>query len=183
MDDNEIIELFFGRSEQALTAVQSKYGRLCSKISYNILQNREDAEECVNDAYLKLWNKIPPERPTSLAAYICKVVRNISLNKFTYNNAQKRGYAVCIDELEECVSGTNDPEERFESKQLSAFIDEFLDSLDDKNHAVFMGRYWFGESLVDVGKRVGLNEGAVRVRLTRLRKKLRDFLLKKGVTL
>lgn len=110
MEDNEIIDLFFGRSEQALAAVRDKYGRLCSKIAYNILHNFEDAEECVNDVYLKLWNKIPPEHPTSLAAYICRVVRNISLNKFTYNNAQKRGYAVCLDELEECVSGADDPE-------------------------------------------------------------------------
>lgn len=154
MNDNDIIELFFCRSEQALAAVQNKYGRLCGSVSYNILHNREDVEECVNDAYLTVWNKIPPERPDSLAAYVCRIVRNISLNKFKYNKAQKRGYAVCLDELEECVSETDDPEARFESKQLSAYIDEFLNTLDDKNNAIFVRRYWFGEELGEIGKQI-----------------------------
>lgn len=183
MDDNKIIELFFERSEQAIAEISNKYGRLCSSVSYNILSNREDAEECVNDAYFTVWNKIPPERPKSLAAFVCIIVRNISLNKFKYNKAQKRGYAVCLDELEECVSGAENPEERYENKQLAGYIDEFLDTLDDKNHAVFVRRYWFGEEFSDIGKLIGASEGAVKVRLTRLRKKLRYFLITKGVTL
>lgn len=183
MNDTEIIELFFERSEQAISEIDRKYGRLCGSVSYNILQNREDAEQCLNDAYLTVWNKIPPERPNSLAAFICMVVRNISLNKFKYNRAQKRGYAVCLDELEECVSGTDDPEEHFENKQPAKYIDEFLDALDDKNHAAFVRRYWFGDDLAHIGKMIGASEGAVKVRLTRLRKKLRVFLSAKGVTL
>ncbi|MBD5384081.1 MAG: sigma-70 family RNA polymerase sigma factor [Ruminococcaceae bacterium] len=183
MDDNKIIELFFERSEQAIAEIGSKYGRLCGSVSYNILRNREDAEECVNDAYFTVWNKIPPERPNSLAAFVCMIVRNISFNKFKYNKAQKRGYAVCLDELEECVSGADDPAEHFENKQLAGYIDEFLDALDDKSHAVFVRRYWFGEDFSEIGRIIGASEGAVKVRLTRLRKKLRDFLNTKGVTL
>ena len=183
MDDNKIIELLFERSEQAIAEISNKYGKLCESVSYNILRNREDAEECVNDAYLTVWNKIPPERPNSLAAFVCMIVRNISLNRFKYNKAQKRGYAVCLDELEECVSGADSPEDRFEGKQLAEYINEFLDTLDDKSHAVFVRRYWFGEDFSGIGKLIGASEGAVKVRLTRLRKKLRDFLSTKGVTL
>jgi len=183
MDDNKIIELFFERSEQAVAEISSKYGKLCKAVSYNILRNREDAEECVNDAYFTVWNKIPPERPNSLAAFICMIVRNISFNKFKYNKAQKRGYAVCLDELEECVSGADDPEENFEGKQLAEYINEFLDTLDDKNHAVFVRRYWFGDDFSGIGKLIGASKDAVKVRLTRLRKRLRDFLSAKGVTL
>ncbi|MCM1165925.1 MAG: sigma-70 family RNA polymerase sigma factor [Lachnospiraceae bacterium] len=183
MDDNQIIELFFERSERAVAELSGKYGRLCNAVSYNILQSREDAEECVNDAYFTIWNKIPPERPSSLAAFVCMIVRNVSLNRFKYNKAQKRGYAVCLDELEECVSGADSPEERFETKELAGYIDEFLDTLDDKSHAVFVRRYWFGDNFSRIGELIGASEGAVKVRLTRLRKKLRDFLSAKGVTL
>lgn len=183
MDDDKIIELFFERSEQAITEIGNKYGRLCGSVSYNILHNREDAEECVNEAYYTVWNKIPPERPDSLAAFICTIARNIAMNKFRYNKAQKRGYTVCLDELEECVSGADSPEDQFENKQLAEYIDEFLDALDDKNHAVFVWRYWFGKDISDIGKKIGANDGAVKVRLMRLRKKLRNFLYRKGVTL
>lgn len=183
MDDEKIIELFFARSEQALTELDRKYGKLCHNLSFNILNNQQDAEECVNDAYLGIWNKIPPEKPNSLQAYICKIVRNISLKLYHRKTATKRNstYQVAMEELEDCLSAPNEIEAEIESKRLAHIIQDFLDSLTEENCVIFMRRYWFSDSYAEIAERVGLAEKAVSVRLTRIRKQLKNYLIEREV--
>lgn len=182
MKDSQIIDLFFERSEQAITELSNKYGKLCKSISYNIVNNDEDAEECVNDAYFGAWNRIPPDKPNPLMAYICKLVRNISLNKFDYNNAKKRNsnYTVCLDELDECVPAANSVEDEINTKRLTVAIENFLSELDEVSRIIFVRRYWFYDDYAQIAAGLGIKEGNVRVKLGRTRKKLKNYLEKEG---
>lgn len=184
MNDERIIELFYERSEQAIKELDKKYGRVFHSVSYNILGNREDAEECVNDAYLGAWNAIPPAKPNPLLAFVCKIVRNISLKRYEQNTAAKRNnrYDVALEELEECLASSGAPEEIAE-RELVAIIESFLDSLSKENRVIFLRRYWFSDSYADISKRVGISEKNVSVRLTRIRKELREYLLEREVLL
>lgn len=182
MDDVEIIELFFERSQKAISELSAKYGKLIFKIADNALHNREDAEECVNDTYLSVWDAIPPQRPNSLLAFVCRIARNISINRYKRDPSKKHGaYDVCFDELKECIPSNETAEERFDANELSSLIDEFLDALDKKNRMLFVRRYYYMDSFEDIAAAAGMSEGAVRTRLTRLRGKLKDFLESRGV--
>ena len=182
MDDVEIIELFFERSQKAILELSAKYEKIIYKIAENALHNHEDAEECVNDTYLGVWNAIPPQRPKSLLAFVCRIARNISINRYKRDPFRKRGvYDVCFDELQECIPSTETVEERYDANELSRLIDEFLDTLDRKNRMVFVRRYYYMDSFADIAAAAGMSEGAVRTRLTRLRGKLKDFLKGRGV--
>ncbi len=179
MDDEKIIELYFSRNETAISETDKKYGHTCRRISESILGNKQDAEECVNDAYLGVWNAIPPARPNPLSAFIFKITRNISLHRYHANTAAKRDsrYDLSLDELGECIA-----DRELGNTELTAKIfEEFLDSLGEENRVIFMRRYWFSDSYEDIAKRVGLNEKAVSMRLVRTRNKLCDFLDKKGI--
>ena len=182
MEDNMIIEQLFARSESALSEIQNKYGRLCFKLAGNILNNHSDAEECVNDAYMGVWNSIPPERPDSLRAYLCAIVRRISLKKYRYNTAEKRNsnMTVAIDELEGCLSSSSDVESQIEGKELTGIIERFLDQLKTTDRVIFMRRYYFSDSYADIASATGLTEKNVSVRLTRIRSRLREFLKASG---
>ena len=183
MDDGKIIDLFFERSEKAISELSSKYGRVCMKIATNVLNNHQDAEDCVNDTYLGVWYTIPPNKPESLLAYVCRIVRNISVNRYKHNSRQKRNgtYDVCISELEECISSNDTAEDRFEAEELSRLIDEYLDTLDVTNRMLFVRRYWYLDTFETLAKMSGLRVGAVRTRLSRLREALRRFLESRGV--
>lgn len=182
MDENEIIELFFKRSQKAVSELSAKYGKIIFKIAENILHNREDAEECVNDTYLGVWNAIPPQRPNSLLAFVCRIARNISINRFTRDPLRKNGaYYVCFDELHECIPSNETVEGRFDADELSRLIDEFLEKLDRKNRMLFVRRYYYMDSFEDIAAAAGMREGAVRTRLSRLRGKLKEFLESRGV--
>ena len=185
MEDEEIIQLFNERSEQAISELDLKYGKLCRSISNGILHCYEDVEECVNDTYLGVWNRIPPEHPNPLIAFICRIVRNISIAKYKYSTAKKRNsiYDVCLDELEECIESPSNTEEQFDSSLLSGYIDEFLDSIDFTYRVIFVQRYWFFSDFSSIAAKTGLSEGNVRVRISRIRKKLKDYLKLKGVQL
>ncbi len=185
MNDSTIITLFFERSEKAIAELSSKYGGKIFATAFNILQNRQDAEECVNDAYLSVWNAIPPQRPDSLPAFVCRIARNISVNRYKFNSSQKRGggYDLCLDELTECVSSTETVESQYAAKELAALLDEFLDTLDKKNRMIFVRRYWYVDSFERIAEYSGLRESAVRMRLSRIRGKLKDFLTQRGVEL
>ena len=128
MEDSRIIDLFFERSEQAIIELANKYGKAFMKISMNIVQNTQDAEECVNDAYLGAWNAIPPDRPDPLFAYVCRLLRNISIYRYKYNNACKRksNYGVCIEELEYCLGTSTAIDDGIEESMLTSYINEFL---------------------------------------------------------
>lgn len=183
MEDNEIIELFFRRSEQAIEEISKKYGGICNKIAWNILNNQEDAKECINDAYLGVWNSIPPNRPNPLVTYICKIVRNMALKRYRYNTAQKRSrYGdVSFSELEECISVAGEETGGCTEEELVQVIEVFLDSLDKKSRIMFMKRYWFAESLGDIAKEFGMKENAVSVKLLRIREKLKKYLEREGI--
>ena len=183
MVDEKIIELFFERSEQAIKEMDIKYGRVCHNISYNILSDRMDAEECVNDAYLGAWNAIPPARPNPLLTYLCKIVRNLSLKRYYMKEAIKRNstYDVAMEELEAYLSSPNTVEAEIEARELARIIESFLDTLSVENRVIFLRRYWFSDTYSDIAQRVGLTEKNVSVRLTRTRSKMREYLLERGV--
>ena len=140
MDDEKIIELFFERSEQALRELDQKYGKICYHFAYNIVNSREDAEECVNDAYLGAWNAIPPARPNPLLSYILKIVRNISTNAYWKKEAAKRNsyYTVALQEIEDCIADRKTVEDEADAKELAHVIEGFLDTLSSENRVIFM---------------------------------------------
>ena len=183
MNDERIIELFFERSEQALKELDEKYGRVCHKVSYNILNNQQDVEECVNDAYLGTWNAIPPAKPNPLLAFVLKIVRNISLKRYEQNTAAKRNshYDVAMEELENCLASTITIEQEIAERELTKIIESFLNSLSKENRVIFLCRYWFSDTYADIARQVGLTEKNVSVRLTRIRKELREYLLEREV--
>ena len=185
MDDSKIIDLFFDRSESAVVELSNKYKNLCFKISMNILGNNEDAEECVNDTFLAIWNAIPPEKPKILKAFVCRIARNISINKYKHNSAEKRytDFQACLDELEEYVAGGSEPEDEYDASQIAKYIDEYLDTLSKTNRLIFVRRYWYMDSYEYLSCVTGLNTSAVRKRLSRTGKGLKDYLRSKGVEL
>lgn len=181
MDDEAIIELFFSRSERAIHELDTKYGQFCRKLSYNIVGDRRNAEECVNDAYLGAWNTIPPERPNLLLSYLAKIVRNVSLKLYHKNTAAKRsGYTVALDELESVLSDRSADDE-LTTRELARHINNFLDSMNAENRVIFMRRYWFSDSCRDIAALVGMTEKNVSVRLVRIREKLKRYLIERGV--
>ena len=183
IDDEKIIELFFERSEQAIRELDIKYGKICHNLSYNIVNSRQDAEECVNDAYLGAWNAIPPVKPDPLLPYICKIDRNISLNLYHRKEAAKRSsrYTIAMEEIEACIAATNAVEAEIEAVELAHIIERFLDTLTVEIRVLFMRRYWFSDSCRDIAGLIGLTEKNVSVRLTRIREKLRQYLIEREV--
>lgn len=181
--DEKIIELFFERSEQSIRELDIKYGKVFHKLSYNILSNRQDAEECVNDAYLGAWNTIPPAKPDPLLTYICKIVRNISLKIYYRKEAAKRSshYTIAMEEIEACIADPNTVEAELEARELARIIERFLDTLTVENRVIFMRRYWFSDSCKDIAEFVGLTEKNVSVRLTRIRQKMKSYLAEREV--
>ena len=180
MDDASIIELLRKRDESALTELRDRYDRLCRYIAGNVLSQREDIEECVSSAYYEVWNSIPPAAPDDLKSYLCKIVRNIAINRYEYNSAAKRDshFTVSLDEIGDCVPAT--PDENIALADLADAISRFLRSQDDVHRRVFVRRYTFGDSLADIARRYSLNEKTVATYLFRTRNKLREFLTKEG---
>lgn len=185
IDDEKIIELFFERSERGIQELDRKYGKVCHNLSYHIVGNRQDAEECVNDAYLGAWNAIPPVRPNPLLSYIAKIVRNISLKIYWGKEAAKRSshYTIALEEIEACIAGPNTAEAEMEARELARIIENFLDTLTPENRVIFMRRYWFADNYKDIAEFVGLSEKNVSVRLTRIRKKMKQYLTEREVFL
>ena len=184
MDDNAIIELFFARSEQAIRELDGKYGKVCHSLSYNILHSRQDAEECVNDAYLGTWDAIPPARPNPLLAFLCRIVRNLSLMRYHADRAAKRGggsYTVALEELEDCLASPRTVEGDMEEQELVRLIEDFLETLSLENRVILMRRYWFSDSCGEIAERAGLSEKNVSVRLSCIRKQLRHYFEERGV--
>ena len=177
MEDEAIVALLWRRSPQAIEELDKKYGKLCRKLANNIVNSREDAEECVNDAYLGVWNAIPPARPHPLRAYLVKVVRNVAWKVCERRQAAKRsGCTVALEELEGCLTDGKTVEDEVETRELARLIEAFLDTLTAKERVIFMRRYGFLDSYGEIARRVGISEKNVSVRLSRMRRKLRDYL-------
>lgn len=183
IEDEKIIEMFMERSEQGIRELDMKYGKIFHNLSYNIVNNRQDAEECVNDAYLGAWNTIPPEQPNPLLPYICKIVRNISLKNYHRNAAAKRSshHTIAMEEIETCIVNPNTVETEIEARELVRIIESFLDTLSVENRVIFVRRYWFTDSCKDIAEFVGLKEKHISVRLTRIRQKMKVYLVERGV--
>ena len=183
MDDSEIIQLLFDRDETGLKAASEKYRSYCMKIAENITGSREDAEECVNDAYMKAWELIPPNRPELLSTFLGKLTRNIAINRRKRLMAEKRGKgeaALAFEELSETVKGGSDVEREFDKQELSREINEFLGSLPEYKRNIFICRYWYCDSVKKIAAEWGMTRTAVSVTLHRLRGELRVFLRKRG---
>lgn len=186
MNDNQIVQMYWNRDENAIAVTSKKYGSYCLSIARNILGNHEDAEECVNDTYLNTWNSIPPNRPEKLSTYLGKIVRNHSFNLYKKNKAEKRGAGqirVVLDELSELIADSNSPEEAWDCKLLSEAINAFLSELPADKRNIFVCRYWYADSVKDIAERFSMTENNVSVTLNRLRTKLHDYLLKRGFDL
>lgn len=181
--DAEIIRLLFGRDESGLTELSKEYGSYCAKIALNILGVREDAEECVNDAFLTAWKTIPPNSPEKLSAYLGKLVRNNAINRLERNKAIKRGSGgseAVLEELEEIIPARSSVEQSFDEKQLMEEISGFLRSLPLQKRKIFVLRYFCCDSIRDIAAKHGISENSVSVTLNRVRKKLKTHLEKKG---
>lgn len=185
MDDREIIELFFERNEQAIKELSEKYGAVFVKVAYNILNNLQDAEECVNDAYLGAWNTIPPQNPNPLLSYVCRIVRNLAIKKYHANTAAKRNsvYDAALDELENCFPSSASAEDKLNAAETARIIDGFLETLDKQSRIMFVRRYWHSDSIEDIAKLFHTSRHNISVRLSRIREKLRKHLIKEGVSL
>lgn len=186
MDDAKIVQLYFDRDEQAIPATADKYGNYCTSIAKNILGNDEDAEECVNDTYLKTWNTIPPHRPKMLSTFLGKIVRNLAFNKYKHNTADKRGgseITAVLDELGDCVSGNENVEQSYEYKELVRAINDFLCTLPAHKRSIFVCRYWYTDSISDIAARYDMTHSAVSMMLNRLRTKLHNYLTERGYEL
>ena len=184
MDDNGIIGLYWERSERAITETANKYNGYCYSIAYNILANKEDSEESVSDTWLTAWNVIPPRRPSVLAAFLGKITRHISIDRWRVRTAQKRGggeVAVALDELGECVSGGLTPEQAVERKELVTSFNRFLDTLSETERSVFLCRYWYLDTVPSIAVSFGFSKSKVTSMLHRTRKKLRVHLEKEGL--
>lgn len=183
MDDQNIIALFFERSEQAVSELIAKHGSSVRKVAANILQNPLDVEECTNDTYLRIWNAIPPERPRSLRAFACSIARNSALTRYHSNTAQKRNsnYDVALDELEECVPALDSVETEMEARELTQYINQFLSTQSYDDRFLFVRRYYYADSVSDIAAAMHAKPHFVSVRLSRLRDKLQHYLKKEGM--
>ncbi len=177
MDDQTILDLYFARDERAIRETDARYGTLCHTVALNILRDRPDAEECVNDTYLKAWNAIPPARPRSLSAYLCRITRNLALDRFRQNHRHKRNsdLIVSLDELSDCI-----PMRDEDAGALARLLNEFLGRLDASERKLFLGRYFHAATVKELARLWGLTPKAVTMRLSRTRTKLRSFLEERG---
>ena len=186
MEDNQIIRLYFDRSEEAISQTAAKYGKYCHTIAYNILHNFEDSEECVNDTYWKAWNIIPPRRPKRLAAFLGKITRNLSLDKYRHYTADKRGggeLAVALEELGDCISSIGSMGDHTEEIVLVEVLNSFLASLSAEHRKIFMRRYWYVSSVKEIADDYGITESKVKMSLLRSRNQLKTVLEKEGIAL
>lgn len=184
MDDKAIMDLYWARSENAISETASKYGAYCYTIAYNILSSREDSEESVNDTYLAAWNTMPPKRPDHLAAFLGKMTRYISLDRWKKRSRVKRGggeVPLCLEELENCVSGRESTEDAVIRKETLAGLNRFLDALPEAERKVFLCRYWYLDPIADIAERFGFTQSKTASMLHRTRGKLNKYLAKEGL--
>ena len=183
MEDNQIVDLYWARSEEAITETDKKYGRYCHYIAYQILSNDGDAEEIVNDTYLKTWNTIPPNRPAPLKAYVGMISNQLALNRYEEKTAQKRGggsLSLIYHELDECIADEGESVDMGENLDLRDALNRFIWALPKRTRNIFVRRYWYASSMAEIAADYGMKENAVAMLMFRTRQKLKDFLRKEG---
>lgn len=183
MTDEQIIELYWARDQRAVDETERAYGGLCRTLSRRILRSPEDAEECVNDGYLRLWQRLPPERPAALGSYLARIVRNLSLDRLRQQGATKRGGSAVTVSLEELtqVTGRGDVESHLAAQELGRAVDRFLRTQSEQSRCVFLRRYYFMDSRSEIAERYEISAAQVSVLLSRTRKRLRAYLKKEGL--
>ncbi|NMA37713.1 MAG: sigma-70 family RNA polymerase sigma factor [Papillibacter sp.] len=186
MEDSEVIDLYWKRDEAAISETAKKYSRYCHTISFNILQNNEDAEECVNDTYLNAWNAIPPKRTDCLATFLGEITRNLSLDKYKKYTAQKRGHGqmeLALSELDDVLPSNTSVEQALYEKELVKLLNEFLGGLPKQNRIMFVQRYWYFMPIKSIAEQLSMSESKVKSALFRIRNELRSYLIRGGVML
>lgn len=186
MEDKSIVDLFWRRDESAIRETKEKYNRYLSKIAYNILGNLQDCEECLNDTYLRAWNTIPPGKPSNLSLYLAKIIREQSINLYRRHHAAKRGkgeYALSLEELAECLSGQDTPEQEIDMQLLTQLINGYLRTVSTENRILFIRRYYYCDSVQELAKRSGFSKAKVKTVLFRMRGELKEYLGKEGFLL
>ena len=183
MNDDQILDLYFARSEEAVSETAKKYGALLTHLTRTITGNDEDAKECVNDVYFEAWRRIPPARPTYFCAWLCSVARKLCAKVFEKKNAGKRSAVIVelTDELADCLPSEESVEHTVENSALSQTLDAFVRGLDDRAQTVFMKRYYWSMPLCEIAVQTGLSEGAIKQLLFRTRKKLKNTLEKENL--
>lgn len=184
MEDREIIDLYWKRSESAIHESDKKYGKYCYYIAHNILKNNEDSEECVNDTYTKAWNSIPPNKPQKLSVFLGKITRNLALDILEKNSAKKRGgniSSLVLDELQECIPSPDSTENEVDASELTENLNSFLKTLSSENRKIFLQRYWYLMPIKEIAKENAFTESKVKMSLMRTRENLKIFLEKEGV--
>ncbi len=183
MDDETIVSLYWARDERAIAETSSKYGRLCNHIASNILSNYQDREECINDSYLAVWNAVPDNHPNRFSVFLGRIVRNLALKKYEYISAAKRNPAIVtsLEELGDCVSGTDSIESEIEKKNIENTLNKFLWQLNEEKRNVFIRRYWYFDSIETICKCTGFSQSKVKSMLYEMRRKLKNYLESEGI--
>lgn len=179
MEDSAIVDLYWHRAEDAIPETERKYGRYCRRIAYNITDNNEDTEECVNDTWLGAWNAMPDKRPSILAAFLGTITRNFALNRLEARYSRKRGggeAALALDELSDCIPADANPQRQLEERELEAAVDSFVAALPETERRIFIARYWFLIPVREIADRLGCTQSKVKTSLFRTRNKLRSYL-------
>ncbi|HIZ38576.1 MAG TPA: RNA polymerase sigma factor [Candidatus Anaerobutyricum stercoris] len=185
MEDKDIIALYWERSERAIEETDIKYGKLCRSISMGIVDDRRDSEEVINDSWLAVWNTLPPQWPKLFKAYVCRIVKNLSLKRFTHNHALKRKcvYEQSLEELNDCAGHGAAIDDAVMKEELVKTVSRFLGDLSDNNRDIFLERYWFASSLEEIAERHDISKKTTSMRLSRIREQLKKYLRKEGYDL
>lgn len=186
MEDQQIVDLYWRRDADAIGETASKYGGYCRTIAQNILSDRQDAEECLNDTWMGAWNAMPPHRPSRLGLFLGKITRNLAWDTVRARTARKRGGGACtaaLEELGECVPSVPGADREVEDRELERMVDRFLHTLPERDCSVFLRRYWYVEPVERIAARYGMKENTVKTSLFRTRRKLRTYLEKEGILL
>ena len=183
MEDRAILDLYFARAERAIEETGRKYGVPVRRVARNILGSEQDAEECVDDTWLAAWNSIPPARPDPLLTYLCKICRNRALSMWRDRHARKRdsSFDLALEELEDVLAAKGSPEREYEARELSAAVNGFLAGLSAEDRFAFLRRYWYGDTVKAVAARLGSGEHRITLRLSRIRRKLKEHLEQEGL--
>ena len=185
LNDDEIVQLYFERSEESIAQSEEKYGRLCRSVIRRILPDERDAEECLSDLWVRVWNSIPPERPRALGAFLARIARNLALDRLSYNHAEKRASALteAFEELEPCLVGADDSQQQAEAAEFNAWIRKFLAVQSRDNRVFFVRRYWYGESISEIAEACRCSEEKVKSSLFRTRNRLREAMKKEDIAI
>lgn len=182
MNDQDIIELFWARSEDAILEAAAKFSTYCQAIAWNLLGNAEDVKECINDTWFAAWNRIPPERPVRLAVYLGRITRNIAMDRYDYNHAAKRkcNFGQMLSELEECAVTVDSAQKQYEDGETARLISRFLKAQEAQKRIIFIRRYWYGDSIAMIAGQLAMSQSKVKSMLHRMRKALKVYLEREG---